>query len=146
MASYVLYGSTRPARWPRRPASLAVVLRGRFSRHSPPPHWRAACSFSSESSPSATLPAPSSGRSPAACRSSSRTCSARGSAAALASVIFAVFVCALAVHAASVRLMFAMARDNNLPFAHLLSHVPAQTRAPVVPSVVVGVLAAASWS
>src|SRR5262249_55553934 len=32
----------------------------------------------------------------------------------LVEVIFAVFVCALAVHAASVRLMFAMARDNNL--------------------------------
>ena len=60
----------------------------------------------------------------------------------LAVVIFAVFVCALAVHAGSVRLMFAMARDNNLPFAHLLAHVQAWSRAPMIPSVVVGVLAA----
>ncbi len=41
----------------------------------------------------------------------------------LVAVIFAVFVCALAVHAGSVRLVFAMARDNNLPFAQALSHV-----------------------
>ena len=61
----------------------------------------------------------------------------------LVGVIFAVFVCALAVHAGSVRLMFAMARDNNLPFAHSLAHVQAWSKAPIVPSVVVGVLAAA---
>ena len=61
----------------------------------------------------------------------------------LLEVIFAVFVCALAVHAGSVRLMFAMARDNNLPFAHSLAHVQAWSKAPIVPSVVVGVLAAA---
>ena len=62
---------------------------------------------------------------------------------ACSTVIFAVFVCALAVHAGSVRLMFAMARDNNLPFAHSLAHVQAWSKAPMVPSVVVGVLAAA---
>ena len=39
--------------------------------------------------------------------------------------------------------MFAMARDNNLPFAHSLAHVQAWSKAPIVPSVVVGVLAAA---
>ena len=61
----------------------------------------------------------------------------------LLAVIFAVFVCALAVHAGTVRLMFAMARDNNLPFAHSLAHVQSWSKAPVVPSVVVGVLAAA---
>jgi urea carboxylase system permease len=60
----------------------------------------------------------------------------------LLEVIFAVFVCALAVHAGSVRLMFAMARDNNLPFAHSLAHVQAWSKAPIVPSIVVGVLAA----
>jgi len=60
----------------------------------------------------------------------------------LIAVIFAVFVCALAVHAASVRLMFAMARDNNLPFAQVLSHVSRRTRAPVMPSIVIGALAA----
>src|SRR5262249_48607779 len=56
----------------------------------------------------------------------------------LVEVIFAVFVCALAVHAAAVRLMFAMARDNNLPFAVALSHVSPRSRAPIVPSVVIG--------
>jgi urea carboxylase system permease len=61
----------------------------------------------------------------------------------LIEVIFAVFVCALAVHAAAVRLMFAMARDNNLPFAVALSHVSPRSRAPVVPSLVVGALAGA---
>ena len=61
----------------------------------------------------------------------------------LVEVVFAVFVCALAVHAGSVRLIFAMARDNNLPFAHALSHVQAQTKAPILPSVVVGVLSVA---
>ena len=61
----------------------------------------------------------------------------------LIEVIFAVVVCALAVHAGSVRLMFAMARDNNLPFAHSLAHVQAWSKAPIVPSIVVGVLAAA---
>ncbi len=60
----------------------------------------------------------------------------------LLAVIFAVFVCALAVHAAAVRLMFAMARDNNLPFAQVLSHVSPRTRAPVIPSIVIGALAA----
>jgi len=59
----------------------------------------------------------------------------------LVAVIFAVFVCALAVHAASVRLLFAMARDNNLPFAHALSHVSVRTRAPILPAVLIGGLA-----
>ena len=35
----------------------------------------------------------------------------------LAVVIFAITVCALAVQASTVRLVFAMARDNGLPFA-----------------------------
>jgi len=61
----------------------------------------------------------------------------------LVEVIFAVFVCALAVHAASVRLMFAMARDNNLPLAHAFAHVTARTRAPILPAVVIGTLAGA---
>jgi urea carboxylase system permease len=60
----------------------------------------------------------------------------------LVEVVFAVFVCALTVHAGSVRLLFAMARDGNLPFAHALSHVPTRTRTPILPAVVIGVLAA----
>src|SRR5262249_54966234 len=48
----------------------------------------------------------------------------------------------LAVHAGSVRLVFAMARDNHLPFARALAHVPERTRAPIVPVVIIGALAA----
>ena len=61
----------------------------------------------------------------------------------LVDVIFAVFVCALAVHAGTVRLVFAMARDNNLPFARSLGHVGESTRAPILPPLLIGVLAAA---
>jgi len=59
----------------------------------------------------------------------------------LVAVIFAVFCCALAVQAGSVRLIFAMARDNNLPFARALSHVSERTRAPILPAFVIGGLA-----
>jgi urea carboxylase system permease len=61
----------------------------------------------------------------------------------LVAVIFAVFVCELAVHAGTVRLIFAMARDNNLPFARALARVRHETRTPIVPAVATGVLAAA---
>ena len=61
----------------------------------------------------------------------------------LVEVIFAIFVCALAVHAGTVRLMFAMARDRNLPFARSLSHVSRGPGHPLHPAVVIGVLAAA---
>jgi urea carboxylase system permease len=60
----------------------------------------------------------------------------------LADVILAIFVCALAVHAGTVRLVFAMARDNNLPFARSLGHVPERTHAPVLPPLLIGGLAA----
>jgi urea carboxylase system permease len=61
----------------------------------------------------------------------------------LVQVVFAVFVCALAVHAAAIRLMFAMARDRDLPFADALAHVSSRTRSPVFPALVIGLLAAA---
>lgn len=57
-------------------------------------------------------------------------------------VVFAVFVCALAVHAGTVRLIFAMARDNNLPLAHGLGRVARRTKAPALPAFLVGVLGA----
>jgi amino acid transporter len=60
----------------------------------------------------------------------------------LVEVVFAIVVCALAVQAGSVRLVFAMARDNSLPFAHRLAHVTPRTHAPIVPSIVIGLLAA----
>jgi amino acid transporter len=57
-------------------------------------------------------------------------------------VIFAVSVCALAVHAGTVRLVFAMARDNSLPCARILARVQHETRTPIVPAVVTGAAAA----
>jgi urea carboxylase system permease len=60
----------------------------------------------------------------------------------LVAVVFAVSVCALAVHAGTVRLIFAMARDGNLPFARTLALVPQETRTPTVPALATGALAA----
>ncbi len=59
----------------------------------------------------------------------------------LVDVVFAVFVCALAVQAGTVRLIFAMARDNNLPFARWLGRVPRRTQAPARPALLVGAAA-----
>jgi amino acid transporter len=59
----------------------------------------------------------------------------------LCDVVFAITVCALAVHAGTVRLIFAMARDNNLPFSRSLARVSQIARTPVWPAVVTGVLA-----
>ena len=49
-------------------------------------------------------------------------------------VILAIFVCALAIQAMSIRILFAMARDGNLPFARAIASVSAQRRVPVVPA------------
>ncbi|MEH3078580.1 MAG: APC family permease [Quadrisphaera sp.] len=59
----------------------------------------------------------------------------------LVCVVVAVLVCSLAVHTATVRMAFAMARDNNLPFAERLAHISPRFKTPVLPAVVVGVLA-----
>jgi urea carboxylase system permease len=59
----------------------------------------------------------------------------------LCDVLFAIFVCALAVHAGAVRLVFAMARDGRLPFSAALARVSPTFRTPLVPAVVVGALA-----
>lgn len=56
-------------------------------------------------------------------------------------VIFAIFVCTLAVQSGAVRLIFAMARDNNLPFSVALARVARTSRTPILPAVVSGVLA-----
>jgi len=56
-------------------------------------------------------------------------------------IIFAISVCALAVHTGAVRLIFAMARDNNLPFGRALAHVSSRSRTPFVPVLVAGGLA-----
>ncbi|MER7970131.1 amino acid permease, partial [Streptomyces sp. NPDC096080] len=56
-------------------------------------------------------------------------------------VLIAVTVCALAVHTAAIRLAFAMARDTNLPASSLLARVSPRFRTPVLPAVIIGVLA-----
>jgi urea carboxylase system permease len=55
-------------------------------------------------------------------------------------VVVAITVCVLAVHAAGIRLMFAMARDNNLPAGSLLARVSPRFRTPVIPAVLIGVV------
>jgi urea carboxylase system permease len=58
----------------------------------------------------------------------------------LADVAIAIFVCCLAIHAMSVRILFAMGRDNNLPFASSLAHVSGQRRVPVTPAILTGLI------
>ena len=55
-------------------------------------------------------------------------------------IVIAITVCCLAVHTATVRMVFAMARDNNLPFAARLARVDPRRKTPIVPVVVVGLL------
>jgi amino acid transporter len=58
-------------------------------------------------------------------------------------VVFAVSVCALAVHAGAVRLIFAMARDGKMPFSEALARVSPVSKLPVAPAVIVGAVAIA---
>ncbi|WP_051343013.1 APC family permease [Pseudonocardia spinosispora] len=59
----------------------------------------------------------------------------------LVAIIVAVTVCALAVHTAGIRLMFAMARDNALPAGSVLARIDPKRKTPVVPAIVIGVAA-----
>ncbi|ABK05099.1 amino acid/polyamine/organocation transporter, APC superfamily [Arthrobacter sp. FB24] len=59
----------------------------------------------------------------------------------LVCIVVAVVVCTLAVHAAAIRMMFAMARDNNLPFSRQLSKVDPARKTPTVAAIVIGILA-----
>jgi urea carboxylase system permease len=59
----------------------------------------------------------------------------------LVDVAIAVTVCTLAIQTASTRMMFSMARDRALPFSAALSRVNPRTGTPILPAVVVGVLA-----
>ncbi len=61
----------------------------------------------------------------------------------LVCIVVAVTVCSLAVHTAAIRLAFAMARDNALPFGERLARVNTETQTPIVPAVVIGVIAEA---
>jgi len=60
----------------------------------------------------------------------------------LGCIVVAVTVCSLAVHTAAIRLTFAMARDNALPFGEKLARVNPDTQTPIVPAVVIGLIAA----
>ena len=57
-------------------------------------------------------------------------------------IVVAVTVCTLAVHTAAIRLTFAMARDNALPFGEKLARVNPKTQTPIIPAIVIGVIAA----
>jgi urea carboxylase system permease len=59
----------------------------------------------------------------------------------LVCIAVAVTVCALAVHTAAIRLTFAMARDNALPFGEKLATVNPKTQTPIVPAVTIGIIA-----
>jgi urea carboxylase system permease len=59
----------------------------------------------------------------------------------LVDAAIAISVCTLAVMAACIRLLFAMARDGRLPFGTHIARVSGSRRVPVVPALVVGVLA-----
>jgi urea carboxylase system permease len=61
--------------------------------------------------------------------------------ALLATVVCTISTCALAVHAGTVRLIFAMARDNSLPFAQMLARVGHETRTPIAPALATGAIA-----
>ena len=57
-------------------------------------------------------------------------------------IVVAVTVCTLAVHTAAIRLTFAMARDNALPFGEKLARVHPKTQTPIIPAIVIGLIAA----
>ena len=59
----------------------------------------------------------------------------------LLSITIAITVCALAVHTAAIRLMFAMARDNALPAGATLARLDPVRKTPVIPAVLIGVIA-----
>jgi urea carboxylase system permease len=56
-------------------------------------------------------------------------------------IVIAVTVCTLAVHTAAIRLTFAMARDNALPFGEKLATVNPKSQTPIVPAVTIGIIA-----
>jgi urea carboxylase system permease len=59
----------------------------------------------------------------------------------LALMVVAIVVCSLTVHAAAVRLVFAMARDNLLPFSASLARLREGSRTPTVPALLIGAAA-----
>jgi urea carboxylase system permease len=61
----------------------------------------------------------------------------------LADAGLAIFVCCLAVQAATIRMLFSMARDGKLPFGSQVARVSGHRKVPVVPALVTGILAIA---
>jgi len=59
----------------------------------------------------------------------------------LADVALAIVVCTLTVHASAIRLVFAMARDNGLPWSEALAALPGSARSPRLPAVLLGLAA-----
>jgi urea carboxylase system permease len=59
----------------------------------------------------------------------------------LAVVGISIFSATLAISASATRVMFSMARDGLLPFSRVLAHVSPRTHTPIVPGIVVGLLA-----
>ena len=59
----------------------------------------------------------------------------------LADTALAIFVCCLAVQAATIRMLFSMARDNRLPFGSQVARVSGHRKVPIVPALVTGILA-----
>ena len=54
-------------------------------------------------------------------------------------VVIAITVCCLAVHTAAIRMMFAMARDNNLPAGDApRPRRTRKTKTPIIPAVIIG--------
>jgi urea carboxylase system permease len=58
----------------------------------------------------------------------------------LADTALAIFVCCLAVQAATIRMLFSMARDSRLPFGSQIARVSGRRKVPVVPALVTGIL------
>ena len=59
----------------------------------------------------------------------------------LADTVLAIFVCCLAVQAATIRMLFSMARDSRLPFGSQVARVSGHRKVPIVPALVTGILA-----
>lgn len=59
----------------------------------------------------------------------------------LIDVAVAITVCCLAIQTAGIRMLFAMARDGLLPFGAGIARVSERARVPVVPALIVGVVA-----
>jgi urea carboxylase system permease len=58
----------------------------------------------------------------------------------LADTALAIFVCCLAVQAATIRMLFSMARDNRIPFGSQVARVSGHRKVPIVPALVTGIL------